>query len=135
MNALLGGALIGIACAILLLGIGRVAGMSGIVGGLLTPSRGDVSWRLAFLAGLSAAGWICKIVAPAAFESAMPASPVVLIGAGLLVGYGTRLSNGCTSGHGLCGNAQLSTRSIVATITFIAAGMITVFIVRHVVRT
>jgi uncharacterized membrane protein YedE/YeeE len=128
--SLAGGALIGFAAAMLLLLSGRVAGISGIVGGLLAPHRGDVAWRLAFVAGL--------LAAPAAMlmlgEGRAPridAGYGTLVIAGLLVGAGTSYGSGCTSGHGVCGLSRLSPRSLAATVAFMAAGMLTVFVVRH----
>ncbi|MBM3116873.1 YeeE/YedE family protein [Jeongeupia naejangsanensis] len=131
-SALIGGALIGLAASLLALGNGRVAGISGIVGGLLAPQRGETAWRLAFVGGLLAAPWAYRLVA------AMPrlrfdSSWGVLIVAGLLVGFGSRLGSGCTSGHGVCGLSRLSPRSFVATLTFMAAGFATVFVVRHLI--
>jgi uncharacterized membrane protein YedE/YeeE len=132
LSALTGGAIIGIAVAILVLVNGRIAGISGIVGGLLRPAPGEVAWRLAFVVGL--------IVAPLLFVAAGIAPVVVidadyptLVIAGLIVGIGTRYGGGCTSGHGVCGVSRLSPRSIVATLAFMAAGVVTVFVVRHVV--
>jgi uncharacterized membrane protein YedE/YeeE len=126
-----GGVLIGIAAAILILLNGRVAGISGIVGGLLKPERGDVAWRIAFVAGL--------VLAPAVYGllASLPriridASHGALVVAGLLVGIGTRYGSGCTSGHGVCGLSRLSPRSLAATATFMAAGFVAVFILRHV---
>ena len=125
-----GGGLIGLAVALLLLVNGRVAGVSGIVGGMLRPRRGDIGWRLAFVAGLLVApiAWALVRNAPAmAFDVSMPSIAV----AGLLVGLGTRFGAGCTSGHGICGMSRLSPRSIVATLCFMLAGMATVFVIRH----
>jgi hypothetical protein len=125
-----GGALIGIAAAMLLLLSGRVAGISGIVGGLIAPHRGDVAWRLAFVGGLLAAPVLMALLG----ERAAPridAGFGTLIVAGLLVGLGTSYGSGCTSGHGVCGLSRLSLRSLAATIAFIALGMLTVFAVRH----
>ncbi|MGB1952280.1 MAG: YeeE/YedE family protein [Marinobacter sp.] len=110
---------------------GRIAGISGILGGLLTPSRGDIGWRIAFMAGLIGAPllWLVAADMPAInVEASYPA----LIVAGLLVGIGTRYGSGCTSGHGVCGLSRLSPRSLVATLTFMAAGFVTVFLIRHV---
>ncbi|MEA1674036.1 YeeE/YedE family protein [Nitrospirillum sp. BR 11163] len=130
--ALAGGALIGGAAALLWLGLGRIAGISGVVGGLMTAARGDRAWRLAFLAGLMAApalyGWAGGPV-PA---GAPPASPALVIGGGLLVGLGTRLGGGCTSGHGVCGLARLSRRSAAATLVFMATAALTVFLHHHI---
>lgn len=129
-TSLAGGIVIGLAAALLALGAGRVAGVSGIVGGLLVPRRGDIAWRVAFVAGL--------LVAPAAYALvAMVPPPTIDAGypllavAGVLVGVGTRYGAGCTSGHGVCGLAQLSPRSLAATLCFMAAGVATVLVVRH----
>jgi uncharacterized membrane protein YedE/YeeE len=129
-RSLVGGILIGLAAALLVLFNGRVAGISGIVGGLFHPRYPDTAWRMAFVAGL--------VVAPIAYLL-LDQAPVIdidagyplLVGAGLLVGVGTRYGAGCTSGHGVCGISRLSPRSIVATIVFIAVGMLTVFVMRH----
>ncbi|MBY0242334.1 MAG: YeeE/YedE family protein [Burkholderiaceae bacterium] len=128
--ALLGGAFIGIAAALLLLMNGRIAGISGIVAGLLRPAAGDIGWRLAFVLGIIIAPWIYAQVA------ALPAARIdadmgALIIAGLLVGVGTRYGSGCTSGHGVCGLSRLSPRSAAATGAFMAAGFVTVFVARH----
>jgi uncharacterized membrane protein YedE/YeeE len=132
VSALIGGMIIGVAVALLVLLNGRIAGISGIVGGLLRPAAGDVAWRLAFIAGL--------ILAPVLFIAVSRAPTVaidtdypMLVLAGFLVGIGTRYGGGCTSGHGVCGVSRLSPRSIVATLAFMAAGFATVFIVRHVI--
>lgn len=132
LAATAGGLVIGLAAAILILGTGRIAGISGIVGGLLSPSRGDVSWRVLFVAGLLLAPWVWRFATPLP-EITIAANWPVIIVAGLLVGYGTRLGSGCTSGHGVCGISRLSWRSIVATGVFMAAGFVTVGLVRHVV--
>lgn len=130
LSALAGGALIGLAAAMFVLFNGRIAGISGILGGLLRPKQDDVSWRLAFLIGL--------IAAPSAYQlfAALPASridgsDVTLILAGLIVGVGTRYGAGCTSGHGVCGLSRFSMRSLVATLLFMGAGFATVFVTRH----
>jgi uncharacterized protein len=109
---------------------GRVAGISGIVGGLLRPTRGDLDWRIAFVAGLIGAPLAYRMwfVLPAV---QIEATPFTLAAAGLLVGFGTRLGSGCTSGHGVCGLSRLSPRSLAATAIFMAAGFATVFVVRH----
>jgi uncharacterized membrane protein YedE/YeeE len=130
-DSLAGGILIGLATALLLVANGRVAGISGIVGGLLRPARGDIAWRLCFVLGLLVAPlvWLTmRAMPPAQIDH----SPAVLAVGGLLVGIGTRFGSGCTSGHGVCGIARLSPRSLLATACFMAAGFITVFIVRHV---
>jgi uncharacterized membrane protein YedE/YeeE len=130
-SSLAGGVLIGCAAAMLILFNGRIAGVSGIAGSLLSPQRGDVAWRVSFLLGL--------LLAPVAFRlfgripfPRIEAGFGTLVIAGLLVGVGTSYASGCTSGHGVCGLARLSPRSIAATLAFMAAGMITVFVVRHV---
>ncbi|MEP7085325.1 MAG: YeeE/YedE family protein [Betaproteobacteria bacterium] len=132
-TALAGGVLIGIAAAMFLLLNGRIAGVSGIIGGLLRPSLPDIGWRGAFIGGL--------IVAPTLYGAFvyLPALKIeanysTLIAAGLLVGVGTRYGAGCTSGHGVCGISRLSARSIAATMLFMAAGFATVFVVRHLLK-
>ncbi|ALD90528.1 MULTISPECIES: YeeE/YedE family protein [Burkholderiales] len=131
-TSLAGGLMIGIATALFLVFNGRIAGISGIVGGLLTPARGDIAWRLAFVGGL--------VLSPLVFSSIAPLPQVhieagypVLILAGLLVGIGTRYGSGCTSGHGVCGLSRRSPRSMVATVAFMSAGFVTVYVVRHLV--
>ena len=131
-SALAGGALIGLAAAMFVLLNGRIAGISGVLGGLLSPVRGDIAWRSAFVIGI--------IVAPLAYAlvAALPQPRIdagygALIAAGLLVGIGTRYGSGCTSGHGVCGLSRLSPRSLVATAAFMAAGFITVYVIRHVI--
>ena len=129
-SSLLGGMLIGLAAAMFVLLNGRIAGISGVLGGLLTPLRGDVLWRVAFVGGI--------VVAPLAYSLFHVLPPVeidadyaALVVAGLLVGMGTRYGAGCTSGHGVCGLSRLSLRSLVATATFMGAGFATVFVLRH----
>lgn len=129
-TALLGGLLIGLSAILLVLLTGRVAGISGIVGGLLKPQHGETLWRLTFVVGLLAAPWLyAQVVGPFEFES--PRSTAALIVAGLLVGYGTRLGSGCTSGHGVCGLSRLSVRSLVATGIFMAVGFVFASLVMH----
>lgn len=130
LSALAGGIMIGVAAGAFALLNGRLAGVSGILGGLLRPAPGDTAWRAAFVGGL--------VLAPLAYsafaglpEATIEASYPVIVIAGLLVGAGTRYGSGCTSGHGVCGVARLSRRSIVATACFMAAGIATVFVVRH----
>lgn len=130
VSALAGGLLIGLAASILVLLNGRIAGISGIVGGLLQPVGGDVAWRAAFLVGLVAAPLLYALFA------ALPSLRIdadwgALVVAGLLVGVGTRYGSGCTSGHGVCGLSRASPRSMVATVVFIAAGVATVYVARH----
>lgn len=130
-TSLAGGLLIGFAAALFVLLNGRIAGISGVLGGLLMPRAGDIAWRLLFVAGLLLAPTVYGLVAalPAAtIEAGVP----TLVVAGLLVGLGTRFGAGCTSGHGVCGISRLSPRSIVATLSFMAAGFATVYVVRHV---
>lgn len=129
-SALLGGLLIGLASAMVVLLNGRIAGISGILGGLLRPTKGDLSWRIAFLLGLIVAPLVFSVVAPLP-DVQVDADMTALIVAGLLVGIGTRYGSGCTSGHGVCGLSRLSPRSLVATLAFMLAGFATVFIVRH----
>ncbi|WP_432719577.1 YeeE/YedE family protein [Jeongeupia wiesaeckerbachi] len=129
-SALTGGALIGLAASLLALANGRVAGISGIVGGLL--QRGETGWRLAFVGGLLAAPWLYRSVSalpPMQFDAGWG----TLVAAGLLVGFGTRLGSGCTSGHGVCGLSRRSPRSLAATLTFMGAGFATVFVMRHLI--
>ena len=133
LSALSGGLLIGLAAAILLLGHGRIAGISGIVDGALAGPTGERGWRLLFLAGLVGGGVVFGRVAPSAFATHTRGSALLYVVAGLLVGFGTRLGNGCTSGHGVCGIGRLSLRSLVAVATFMTTGAIAVFIARHVV--
>lgn len=130
--AFFGGALIGLAATVLLLSHGRIAGISGLFGALLRRDTTDRSFRLWFLAGLAIAGLAIRIVYPAAFASSFSATLPVALAAGVLVGVGTQLGNGCTSGHGVCGLSRLSGRSLVATMTFMATGFLTVFVVHHV---
>lgn len=128
--ALAGGVLVGAAAAMFVLLNGRIAGISGIVGGLLRPIRGDVAWRLAFVAGLVAAPLAYAVFAPWP-KPQIDAGYVALVAAGLLVGVGTRYASGCTSGHGVCGLSRLSPRSLAATAVFMGAGFLTVFVMRH----
>jgi len=133
ISALIGGALIGLAAAIYVLALGRVAGISGILGGLARPSVRETPLQIAFLVGLIAGPLLVRAVGgpvpPLAVDAALP----VVVAGGLLVGFGTRLGGGCTSGHGVCGIARLSPRSLAATALFMAAGAVVVFITRHVV--
>ena len=128
--SLCGGILIGLAASALLLFNGRIAGISGIVGQLLSPRPGEVAWRASFVAGLLAGGIALRALHPASMSLTLDRSPAVMILAGLLVGIGTQVGNGCTSGHGVCGISRGSVRSLVATLTFMASGAITVAIVR-----
>lgn len=131
LPAALGGALIGISASMMLLGEGRVAGITGILDGFLRPKAQDWSWRAAFIAGLLLAGGLAALIWPAAFSSTLQRPPAILAVAGLLVGFGTRLGNGCTSGHGVCGLSRLSARSLVAVMTFMGAAGLTVFLLKQ----
>ena len=129
-SALAGGGLIGIAAAMFVLLNGRIAGISGVLGGLLKPVRGDVGWRLAFVLGLIGAPLVYALFASLPHLQ-IDAGYGALVLAGLLVGVGTRFGSGCTSGHGVCGISRLSPRSLVATAVFMAAGFVTVYFTRH----
>jgi hypothetical protein len=132
LAALVGGALIGLAALLLWTMNGRIAGLSGVVGGLLEPAgRDETAGRVAFVAGLVTAPLGYAAVSGALPSIAVTASPAALVAAGLLVGFGSRLGGGCTSGHGVCGVSRLSPRSLVATAVFVVAGIATVFVVRH----
>ncbi|MBL0419028.1 YeeE/YedE family protein [Ramlibacter sp. AW1] len=130
--SLIGGAIIGLAAAMFVLLNGRIAGISGILGGLLKPARGDIGWRVAFLIGMVGSPLLYALF------TAVPSVQIdagygALVLAGLLVGIGTRYGSGCTSGHGVCGISRLSPRSLVATASFMAAGFVTVFVLRHLI--
>ena len=133
--SLTGGIILGIASAIFILVNGRILGISGIVGGLFPPKLGDTFWRIAFLLGFAAAPMVFHAVVPA--QNITPpridATDWMVVIAGLLVGIGTRYASGCTSGHGVCGLSRLSPRSLVATASFMSAGFITVYVMRHVI--
>ena len=129
-SALAGGVLIGIATAMLVLLNGRIAGISGVIGGLLKPAKGDVAWRAAFVIGLLGAPLVYLLFSTLP-KLQIDADYGALIAAGLLVGVGTRYGSGCTSGHGVCGLSRLSPRSLVATAAFMGAGFFTVFVIRH----
>ncbi len=132
VSAAIGGALIGLGAALLMLLTGRIAGISGIFGACLNIATPDKGWRIAFIAGLVLAPLAGSFVGHALAEPQMPTSWVTTMGAGLLVGLGTRLGGGCTSGHGVCGLARLSIRSITATAIFMTTAMVVVFLTRHV---
>ncbi len=131
VSGLLGGGLIGLASVLLMLLNGRVAGISGILGGALALSAGDKVWRLAFIAGLIVAPIVIGLFGHPLPEPQMPASWLLIVAAGVLVGFGARYGGGCTSGHGVCGIARLSARSIAATAIFMASAIIVVAIIRH----
>jgi len=134
-SALTGGIVLGIASALFILINGRILGISGILGGLLPPKLGDASWRVAFLLGMFAAPTVFHAVVPAEYITAprIEATEWMIVAAGLLVGIGTRYASGCTSGHGVCGLSRLSPRSLVATGSFMSAGFVTVYVVRHLI--
>jgi uncharacterized protein len=131
VSALIGGALIGLSAALLMLLTGRIAGISGIFGGCLVAGASDKNWRLAFIAGLVAAPLLGALVGSGLSAPLMPGNWIVIIAAGFLIGFGTRLGGGCTSGHGVCGIARLSARSIAATAIFMITAIAVVFLVRH----
>lgn len=133
VSALAGGVLIGLGAAVLLILNGRLAGVSGIVGTLLRPSGEETGWRIAFIAGLIAGPLAYRLIAGGIPPITIDAPWPILVAGGLLVGFGTNLGSGCTSGHGVCGMARLSPRSVAATVTFMLCAMITVYLARHVV--
>lgn len=130
VSSTVGGLMIGLSAVLLMLGQGRVAGISGIVSRLLPPAR-DAGWRLAFVLGLLLAAPLFRLASGAWPEQTVPADAMLMAAAGLLVGFGSVIGNGCTSGHGVCGLARLSVRSMAATGTFLLTAMLTVFVVRH----
>jgi uncharacterized membrane protein YedE/YeeE len=134
-SSLTGGIVLGIASALFILINGRILGISGILGGLLPPKVGDTTWRIAFLLGMFAAPTVFHAVVPAEYITAprIEATEWMIVVAGLLVGIGTRYASGCTSGHGVCGLSRLSPRSLVATGSFMSAGFVTVYVVRHLI--
>lgn len=134
MVALVGGILVGLSATLLLWLNGRVAGVSGILGGILFPRPGEVSWRLLFLVGLVVAAGLYMALVPGAAVPRTDFPRAGLVAAGVLVGFGTRMGNGCTSGHGVCGLGRLSARSLAAVLTFMATATATTFVVRHLWR-
>jgi uncharacterized protein len=130
-SAAIGGIMIGAAAALLFLLEGRIAGISGILGGLAAGRRGDIGWRVAFLLGLVGAAPLIRLAGGQPIAVTVTSSTVLLVAAGLLVGFGTRLGGGCTSGHGVCGIARLSKRSLAATAIFMLAAIVTVAVARH----
>lgn len=131
VNALLGGVIIGISVSLMLLWNGRVTGISGIINGTLSPVKGDTGWRVLFIVGLLIGGLTLKALNPNVFSGSLQTETWTTVAAGLLVGFGTILGSGCTSGHGICGISRMSPRSLVATIIFIAAGVIAVAVCRQ----
>lgn len=132
INALFGGLLIGVAVSLMLLFNGRVTGISGIVNGLITPQKGDTVWRVFFVLGLLLGGLILSILMPGSLINTLPTSNGMIFFAGLLVGFGTVMGSGCTSGHGICGFSRLSPRSFIATIVFISAGILAVYLIKKI---
>ena len=132
ISAAIGGAMIGLSAVWLMASAGRIAGISGILGGALTGASGDKLWRWTFLIGLLLGPLAGAIIRPEFLKAEFPVTGPLIILGGICVGLGTQLGNGCTSGHGVCGNARLSMRSFLATLTFMATGIATVFIVHHV---
>jgi uncharacterized protein len=133
VSALVGGGVIGLASVVLMLFIGRIAGIAGIVGGLFGSGGSGIGWRLAFIAGLIAGPFLVPLAGGAIPDITIEAPLTMVIVGGLLVGFGTRLGSGCTSGHGVCGLSRLSPRSLVATLTFMAVGAAVVFVFRHLI--
>jgi uncharacterized membrane protein YedE/YeeE len=132
VSAAVGGALIGLSASAMLLLEGRISGISGIIGGLFAPRPGDIGWRVAFVAGLMLAGLGAAWWAPEALAIEVSRSPAMLVVAGLLVGVGTRIGNGCTSGHGVCGLSRMSPRSLVSVLTFMLTGGVVAVVVGRV---
>ena len=133
VSAAIGGVLIGISATMLWLANGRIAGISGIVGGLWKARSDDITWRVVFLIGLIAAPLVYGWATGSLPRISISVPPLIVIAGGLLVGFGTRLGGGCTSGHGVCGLARLSPRSLVATVLFMATAVVTSFLLRHVI--
>ncbi len=127
----IGGLLIGLGAAVMLMFNGRIAGISGIFEGVVVPDEGTFDWKASFVGGLLAGGVLMVMLVPEWFAVAIDRPLAIFVIAGLLVGFGTRLGNGCTSGHGVCGLSRFSRRSVVATLSFMAAGAVTVFVTRH----
>ena len=131
INALFGGVIIGIAVSLMLLWNGRVTGISGIINGTLSPLKGDTGWRVLFIIGLLVGGLALRVLNPNVFSGNLETDTWTTVVAGLLVGFGTILGSGCTSGHGVCGISRMSVRSLVATIIFISAGVVAVVVFRR----
>ncbi|HCL4246237.1 YeeE/YedE family protein [Pseudomonas aeruginosa] len=132
VSGLVGGMLIGVASVLMLWGTGRIAGISGIFGGLLTPARGDIAWRAFFVAGMLLGGLLWPLISGEPLPVELQVSWPLMLLAGVLVGFGTRLGSGCTSGHGVCGIGRLAPRSMVATAVFMASAFLTTFIIHHI---
>lgn len=132
INSLLGGLLIGVAVSVMLLFNGRVTGISGIINGILAPEKGDTLWRIFFVGGLLIGGFWFQLIQPASMKNLIATNDSTLLIAGLLVGFGTVMGSGCTSGHGVCGFSRLSPRSFIATLAFITAGIASVGLIKFV---
>jgi uncharacterized protein len=132
--SLMGGVLIGLSASAMLLFSGRIAGISGIVGGLVDVKKNDTLWRATFIGGLVTGGFILRLLAPQAFDFGIVRSGTALVLAGFMVGLGARIANGCTSGHGVCGISRFSVRSIVATVIFLVVGAAAVYVINHLLR-
>ncbi len=130
-SALMGGVLIGLSAALLMLTMGKIAGISGILSNIIKFDNAKAYWQFYFIAGLFFGAFLLNLILDYSGSIYLPKSPIILVIAGLLVGYGTRLGNGCTSGHAVCGLARLSKRSAVATLTFMLTAMLTVYVMRH----
>jgi uncharacterized membrane protein YedE/YeeE len=133
VSATIGGMLIGISAIWLMASAGRIAGISGILGGIIKGTQSDRLWRFNFLLGLMAGPFLVWLFRPQSLSTEFPTSGPILIIAAILVGLGTQIGSGCTSGHGVCGNARFSLRSLIATMSFMVTGIVTVFIFRHVI--
>ena len=131
ISALIGGVIIGIAVSLMMLWNGRVTGISGIIGGILNPTRGDWTWRVLFVTGLLLGGLTLSALNPHVFSGSISRSWIQVVAAGLLVGFGTSMGSGCTSGHGVCGISRMSPRSIAATLSFIIAGILAVALFKN----
>ncbi|MGK5090406.1 YeeE/YedE thiosulfate transporter family protein [Deltaproteobacteria bacterium TL4] len=132
LKPLVGGLLIGIAASVMLVCNGKIAGISNIFFGVLRPKSSFFGWQFLFIGGLLTGGWITWVLSPTSYTIAVPHSLLSYAVAGLLVGIGTYLANGCTSGHGICGNSRLSVRSMIATLTFMFTGGVSVFVMKHI---
>ena len=133
VSGLIGGVLIGLASMLLLIGNGRIAGISGIFGGLLPPTRGDMGWRVMFVAGLLLGGFAWPLIGGRPVPVDLQVDWPLMLLSGFIVGFGTRMGSGCTSGHGVCGIGRRSPRSVVATVVFLATAITTTFVMRHVI--
>ncbi len=131
LSATIGGVLIGISAVWMMASVGRIAGISGIISGGIAGAKGDMAWRVTFILGLLAGPFLAGLARPELLKASFPTEGIYLILAGILVGWGTSLGSGCTSGHGVCGIARFSARSIIATLTFMATGILTVFCMRY----